>query len=141
MENPIVSYQSVITDLALEVFTTKRQESAFKLRGFGASGGIIEGPCTIIRDLHELRTLEYGTILVCEAALPIVVPFMPFLGGLVTERGGTLSVTSGCARKHDVPAVVGVKGLMGAVRTGDVIRIDGSRGTVDIIREGISGRA
>ncbi|MFO7784642.1 MAG: PEP-utilizing enzyme [Desulfatiglandales bacterium] len=78
-------------------------------------------------------------MLVCEAALPSVIPFMPFLGGLCTERGGTLSITSGYARMYEVPAVVGVKGLMGVIRNGDVIRIDGSMGTVGIIREGTSG--
>jgi len=68
-----------------------------------------------------------------------MVPFMPSLGGLVAERGGTLSIASGYAREYGIPAVFGVEGLMDAIRDGDVIRIDGSRGTVDNIGQSGQG--
>ena len=48
----------------------------------------------------------------------------------VTEEGGRTSHSAIMARSLDVPAVVGVKGLMEAVREDDVILVDGETGLV-----------
>ena len=50
----------------------------------------------------------------------------------VTEGGGRTSHSAIMARSLDVPAVVGVKGLMDAVQDGDVILVDGETGLVII---------
>jgi pyruvate,water dikinase len=133
MQNLAQSYEPVRPTIPLEVFISDQHVVLRRLSGFGASPGAIEGPCAIIRDLRNLKTLPYGTILVCEAALPVLLPFIPFLGGLVAERGGSLSIVSQYARAFEVPAVFGVEGVMGVIHDGDVVRLDGSWGTVDII--------
>ena len=48
----------------------------------------------------------------------------------VTEEGGRTSHSAIMARSLDVPAVVGVKGLMEAVREDDIILVDGETGLV-----------
>ncbi|MFZ9399702.1 MAG: phosphoenolpyruvate--protein phosphotransferase, partial [Opitutales bacterium] len=48
----------------------------------------------------------------------------------VTEEGGRTSHSAIMARSLDVPAVVGVKGLMEAVQEDDVILVDGETGLV-----------
>ena len=48
----------------------------------------------------------------------------------VTEEGGRTSHSAIMARSLDVPAVVGVKGLMEAVQEDDVILVDGESGLV-----------
>ena len=50
----------------------------------------------------------------------------------VTEGGGRTSHSAIMARSLDVPAVVGVKGLMEAVQEGDVILVDGESGLIII---------
>ena len=50
----------------------------------------------------------------------------------VTEEGGRTSHSAIMARSLDVPAVVGVKGLMEAVQEGDVILVDGESGLIII---------
>ena len=133
MQNLSVSYKSDTPNIPFEASTSRIHVVPRTLKGFAASSGIVEGPCTIIRRLQDLYTLQQGAIIVCDAALPEVAPFMPFIKGLITERGGSLSITSGYAREYGIPAVVGVKGLMGSIRNGDVIRLDGSRGTIEKI--------
>jgi len=133
MQNLAHSYESVRPTIPLEVLISDQQIVLRRLSGFGASSGTIEGPCAIIRDLQNLKTLPYGAILACEVALPTVLPFIPFLGGLIAERGGSLSIVSQYARAYEVPAVFGVEGLLDAIHDGDVVRLDGSWGTVDII--------
>jgi phosphoenolpyruvate-protein kinase (PTS system EI component) len=58
---------------------------------------------------------------------------MRFLRGLVAGLGGPHCIAAGYAREQEVPAVVGVGDLMEAIHTGDVIRIDGFSGTVEIV--------
>ena len=68
--------------------------------------------------------------------MPEVTPFMPFLKGLIAERGGSLSIASGCAREYGIPTVVGVNGLMGTIHNGDVIPgrwIKGNRGYNEVV--------
>lgn len=133
MQHLAQAYESIESSIPLELFIPIRQVETSRLSGFAASPGIIEGPCAIIRDLKDLHTLPLGAIAVCEAALPALMPFMPCLGGLVTERGGCLSIAAQYARGYGIPAVFGVEGLMDAIHDGDVIRADGSGGAVDVI--------
>ncbi|MBA4419106.1 MAG: hypothetical protein C0392_14550 [Syntrophus sp. (in: bacteria)] len=133
MQDVSTSNKSIESYIPCEVFSTKRNVAPCKLRGFAASPGIVEGPCKIIRNLQDLHTLQDGAILVCEVPSPKLAPYMPFLRGLVARQGGPLCIASGYARDHEIPAVVGVKGAMDVIQDGDVIRIDGSSGTVDIV--------
>jgi len=127
------AYEPIEPSMPLEFFMPSRDVEPLSLNGFAASPGIIEGPCTIIRDLKDLQGLPSGTIAVCEAVLPKMVPFMPSLGGLIAERGGALSIASGYAREYRIPAVLGLDGVMDAINDGDIVRVDGANGIVDII--------
>jgi phosphoenolpyruvate synthase/pyruvate phosphate dikinase len=127
------AYESIESSIPLTFFIPIREVETSRLSGFAASPGMIEAPCAIIRDLKDLQKLPLGAIAVCEAALPALMPFMTYLGGLVTERGGGLSIVAQYAREYGIPAVFGVEGLMDAIREGDVIRVDGSSGSVDMV--------
>ena len=133
MQTTTVPYKSVESYIPWEYVTPKENTVTLKLRGFAASPGIVEGPCTIIRNLEDLHALRDGTILVCEVPAPALAPYMRFLRGLIAGRGGPNCIVAGYAREHDIPAVVGVGGTVYAIHDGDIIRIDGSRGTVEII--------
>lgn len=133
MQTATVLYKSVSRYIPWEGVATKRGTVSFKLRGLAASPGIAEGPCKVVRSLEDLNTLPEGTILVCEVPSPKLAPYMPFLRGLVAKHGGPNCIGSGHAREHDIPAVVGVGDVMDVIRTGDVIRIDGSQGKVELI--------
>jgi len=133
MESLLVSRKSVAPHIPLEELPTNRRIILRTLKGIAASSGIVEGLCTVIRNLEDLHPLQHGGILVCEVPSPKLAPFMPFLRGLVAERGGLSAIASGYAREYGIPAVVGIKGLMDTIHNGDVIRVDGERGTVDLI--------
>ncbi len=105
-----------------------------RLAGLAASSGKIEGPCTVLTGLENLHKVEEGAILVCETASPKLAVVMHKLKALVTERGGPLAIASRYAREYEVPAVVGVNRIMETVRDGDFVRIDGTKGTIEITR-------
>jgi pyruvate,water dikinase len=61
---------------------------------------------------------------------------MPLFVGavaVVAEMGGELSHTMIVARSLGIPAVVGAVGATTAIRTGDLIAVDGSTGVVRIL--------
>ncbi|HET8913797.1 MAG TPA: PEP-utilizing enzyme, partial [Ktedonobacteraceae bacterium] len=60
-------------------------------------------------------------------------PLFLTAGGLVMEMGGAMSHGAVVAREYGIPAVVGVPGAIERIRTGQMIRIDGSQGTVSIV--------
>ena len=104
-----------------------------RLKGYAASSGLAAGHCTVVSNVEELAGLSDGAILVCESASPKLIPVIGKLRALVTEKGGTLAAASGYAREYGIPAVVGIAGLMKAIRNGAIIRVDGTEGTVDLI--------
>ena len=57
MQNLAQSYESVRPTIPLEVLISDQQIVLRRLSGFGASSGAIEGPCAIMRDLQNLKTL------------------------------------------------------------------------------------
>lgn len=105
-----------------------------RLSGFSASEGVADGPCTVIKEHKDLYNLKEGAIVVCEAATPELISFMPFIKGLVTEKGGALTVATWHARRYGIPTVTGVAGIMDSVNDGDIICIYGSKGIVEIVR-------
>jgi phosphoenolpyruvate synthase/pyruvate phosphate dikinase len=132
MSNLAMSYGSAAVKGSWNVDETQ-EEGLQKLTGYGASQGIALGPCTVVSKLEDLDKVRRGTILVCETASPKLAHIMARLSGLVTEKGGSLSIAAGYAREYETPAVVGVKGILEVVRNGDVLRVDGSKGTVEVI--------
>lgn len=54
--------------------------------------------------------------------------------GVVAEIGGELSHASILLREAKKPAIVNAAGIFAAVRDGDVLRLDGASGTVEILR-------
>ncbi|HET8877843.1 MAG TPA: PEP-utilizing enzyme, partial [Arthrobacter sp.] len=51
-------------------------------------------------------------------------------GALVMEMGGVISHGAVVAREYGIPAVVGVPDATTALRTGQLVTVDGAAGTV-----------
>ena len=73
-----------------------------------------------------------GSIIVGEELTPADTALMnpDMVGGLAAVLGGAESHTSIMARSLGLPAVLGVAGLIGSVRSGDIVAIDGDAGRV-----------
>jgi len=56
--------------------------------------------------------------------------------GLVLSRAGKTSHVAIIARSYRIPVVSGIENIRELIRTGDILRIDGSRGTVEIFEAG-----
>ena len=78
--------------------------------------------------------LPEGTIIVAEELTPADTALIDpaLIAGFTTLLGGAESHTAIMARSLGLPAVLGVAGLLGAVKTGDSLIIDGDGGRVII---------
>ena len=61
-------------------------------------------------------------------------PYYSVVNGLITEIGSSLSHGAVVAREYNLPTIVNVKGATTKLKNGDHIHIDGTKGTVTIIR-------
>ncbi len=93
----------------------------------------------LIRNLTQtpyqaFKTLPEGTVVVAEEITPADTALMDpeRLAGFCTALGGAEGHTAIMARAMGLPAVLGVAGLVGQARPGDIVIVDGSAGKVVI---------
>ncbi len=103
------------------------------LTGVPGSPGHAEGPVRIVRDTGDFASFPRGAILVARTTNPSWTPLFHVAAGVVAESGGALSHGAVTAREMRLPAVMGVRGVLSDLRDGDVVRIDGSAGTVEVV--------
>lgn len=101
------------------------------VRGLPASAGVVEG---VVRRLHaaaEGHQLQEGEILVAVTTNVGWTPFFPRAAAVVTDVGAPLSHAAIVARELGIPAVVGTGNATMQLKTGDRVRVDGTRGVVE----------
>ncbi|MBC8016064.1 MAG: phosphoenolpyruvate synthase [Sporomusaceae bacterium] len=102
------------------------------LAGSPVSAGIIEGRARVVLTLEE-AAMEKGDILVTAFTDPSWTPLFPLVSALVTEVGGLMTHGAVIAREYGIPAVVGVENATRTIKDGQRIRVDGTRGFVEIL--------
>jgi rifampicin phosphotransferase len=103
------------------------------LQGMAASPGRATGLARVVRTERDLDEVRPGEILVAVSTDPAWTAVMGRSAGLVTEVGGILSHAAVVARERGVPAVVGARQATQALRTGDLLEVDGEAGTVKVL--------
>jgi pyruvate,water dikinase len=104
------------------------------LAGTAASAGVVEGRARVVRQLGGSK-LEKGEILIAPYTDPAWTPLFPLASGVVTEVGGLMTHGAVVAREYGIPAVVGVDRATEAIPDGALVRVNGSEGYVQIVRE------
>jgi len=103
------------------------------LSGAAASPGVVEGPARVVVDVEQIADIRDGDVLVCPITSPAWAPIFPKLRAVVTDIGGVMSHAAIVCREYGLPAVVGTGRATAAIRTGQLIRVDGSTGVVTIL--------
>lgn len=104
------------------------------LTGVAASSGVARGRARVLHSASELHRIEPGEVLVCEATSPNWTPAFAKIAACVCDGGGTLTHASIISREYRIPCVVGAGVATTAIRDGDEIEVDGTKGTVTVIR-------
>lgn len=105
------------------------------LVGTPVSGGVVEGIARVVRD-PAVDGIAPGEILVALSTDPGWTTLFLNAAGLVTEVGGRFSHGAIVAREYRLPAVVSAPNATSRIRSGDRVRLDGTRGTVEVLTPG-----
>jgi phosphoenolpyruvate synthase/pyruvate phosphate dikinase len=104
------------------------------LHGMAASPGRYVGTVRVIHSEAEFDRLRAGDVLVCPVILPVWTVLFSRVGALVTDAGGILSNPAIIAREFGVPSVVATGMGTTLLRDGQLVIVDGTSGTVEVVR-------
>jgi pyruvate,water dikinase len=116
---------------AIHQNASDRRDESF-IKGIGVSPGIIEGRARVLLS-PDFAEVTAGEILVTPTTDPSWSSVMFISAGLVVDIGGALSHAAIVARELGLPCVVNTKNGSQVVRSGDLLRVDGAKGLVEII--------
>jgi phosphoenolpyruvate synthase/pyruvate phosphate dikinase len=83
--------------------------------------------------------VKAGEILVCPYTGTAWTPLFVKIGGVVTDTGGMLTHAAIAAREYGIPAVVGTWNATNSINDGDIIKIDGNAGIVEVVERAKTG--
>ncbi len=106
------------------------------VEGIAVGTKIASGKARIINDVKKLSEFEEGEILVTEITDPDWEPIMKMASAIITEKGGRTSHAAIVSRELGIPAVIGTGDALSKLKTGDLITVDTSSGTVGLVYEG-----
>ncbi len=104
------------------------------IMGSPVSPGVVEGRVRVVRDPGKAG-LQKGEILVCPGTDPSWTPLFMLAGGLAMEVGGMMTHGAVVAREYGIPAIVGVHEATTRLKTGMMIRLNGSNGEIIILED------
>jgi phosphoenolpyruvate synthase/pyruvate phosphate dikinase len=77
--------------------------------------------------------LQTGEVLVAVTTNVGWTPLFPRVKAIITDVGAPLSHAAIVARELGIPAVVGCFNATSLLKTGDLVRVDGGKGIVEIL--------
>jgi phosphohistidine swiveling domain-containing protein len=102
--------------------------------GSPGSAGVVEGTVRVVDHPGTGDRLQPGEILVAVQTDIAWTLLFPRAAAVVTDVGAPLSHAAIVARELGIPAVVGCGNATAVLKTGDRVRVDGSRGIVEILK-------
>ncbi|MEM1597791.1 MAG: PEP-utilizing enzyme [Pyrobaculum sp.] len=103
------------------------------IAGVGASPGVAEGVVAVVREPSDFSKVRPGVVLVAPTLSPVMGPLLSVASAVVTDSGGVMSHAAILAREYGIPAVVGAGNATARLRDGMRVRVDGTRGVVEVL--------
>jgi phosphohistidine swiveling domain-containing protein len=103
------------------------------ITGFPGADGIVEGRARVLATAEQGDQLLVGEILVTTITNIGWTPLFPRAAAVVTDVGAPLSHAAIVARELGIPAVVGCGNATMRLHTGDLVRVNGGQGTVEVL--------
>ena len=111
----------------------RAQADTRRLTGLSASRGTYTGRACVVLDESQFHKLRPGDVLVSPITAPVWSVLFPSVGALVTDTGGILSHSAIIAREYGIPAVVATGEATRLLHDGDLVQVDGDRGSVIVL--------
>ena len=119
-----------------------------QLTGTPVFKGTVKATARVALNLEEAKQIKHVDVLITRSTDIGWSPYFPLLSGVVTELGGLISHGAVIAREYvsrlllhlitlitsffskGLPAVVGCQKVTQVLRSGDVVVLDGAKGTI-----------
>jgi phosphohistidine swiveling domain-containing protein len=124
---------AVMTVMPLLIGSPKPQTGTSALAGCAASGGVFEGPVHVVNSHDDIGGITSGCVLVVGAGSSSFTMMAPLASAVVAEGGGLLSHVAIVCREYRIPCVCGCAGVLSKVKDGQRLRVDGTRGVVELL--------
>jgi phosphohistidine swiveling domain-containing protein len=124
---------AAIMRIMVHVLPPPAERSADGMRGNAASSGVFEGPAHIVNGHDDAKNIPAGAVLVVGSSSSTFTMLAPLASAVVAEGGGLLCHVAIVCREYRIPCVCGVAGVLESVKGGQRLRVDGTRGVVDVI--------
>lgn len=112
------------------LYPSRRAQPGALVTGIPAGGGSVTGPVRIVRSPNEFDTLRAGEVLVCRYTNPSWTPLFALAAAVVVDSGSVGSHAAIVAREYGIAAVVATGYATTVLSDGQVVTVDGRRGTV-----------
>lgn len=103
-------------------------------KGFPGSPGSVEGKARVCRTVADIGQLEEGEILVAPTTSPSWAPVFIKIKACVTDVGGVMSHAAIVCREYGMPAIVGTGHATKIIKTGQMLKVNGTTGEVTIVK-------
>jgi pyruvate, water dikinase len=133
LNDPAVRMLWGVTAETLATWAAAESDDGQEIRGYAASSGVVEGVARVLHSVNEIGQVQDGEILVCAVTAPSWAPVFGKIKAAVSDIGGAMSHAAIVAREYGMPAVVGTGHATKRIKTGQLVRVDGDRGTVRIL--------
>ncbi len=137
LEDPVFIKIWGMTDDVIRGQAKSKEEVKGKYEGFAGAPGVVEGIAKVIFGYEGFANVMPDDILIAPFTTPAWTPLFSKIKGVATDSGGMLAHAAICAREYNIPAVVGTitrgKKVTEHIKTGMRVRIDGTKGVVEIL--------
>ena len=138
MYETMPAYSRLVFDGAVRNKRIHRAESAQleqsdTLTGVSASLGSVTAEALVVTN-PELSLDTHGKILVTRSTDPGWVFLIENAAGIIAEKGSLLSHTAIITRELHKPSMVNVREACRRIRTGDLVALDSTAGTIRILQ-------
>ena len=122
-----------VWDLQAEEATQNSSNSS-QMTGLAGSPGVAEGKVFIVHSTEDFAKFPKNAVLVARTTNPAWTPLFYNACALITESGGPLSHGAVTAREMKLPAVMSVRNVLKTLKNGQKVRVNGSKGIVEIVK-------
>ncbi|GMS79811.1 hypothetical protein PENTCL1PPCAC_1986, partial [Pristionchus entomophagus] len=105
------------------------------LSGTTVCEGLVVARARVAKSIDDARDTQPGEILITTYTDICWSPLFPIVKGLVTEVGGLLSHGAVVAREYGLPSLIAVKLATDVFKTGDMVELNATKGTISKVIE------
>ncbi|XP_071034849.1 rifampicin phosphotransferase [Parasteatoda tepidariorum] len=129
-----LTFPEIITGIPKPVEVKEDMESlsksSFTITGTPVCQGKVRGTARVIKSFSEVSQIQNGDILITYSTDIGWTPYFPLLSGVVTVLGGLISHGAVIAREYGLPCIVGAQNALSVFKSGDIVLLDGTKGTI-----------